>query len=65
LSRTARGDRAARERNYSPAYKEHGMASGNDMKAHAATYEGFLALAKWGSIAVALVAAFVIYMITR
>lgn len=41
------------------------MASGNDMKAHNATYEGFLGLAKWGSIAVALVAAFVVFMITR
>ena len=39
------------------------MASGNDMKAHEATYHGFIGLAKWGSIAVALVVMFTIYMI--
>ncbi|MFO1254207.1 MAG: aa3-type cytochrome c oxidase subunit IV [Sphingomonadaceae bacterium] len=41
------------------------MASGNDMKAHTATYEGFLSLAKWGIIAAALVTAFIIYMISK
>lgn len=41
------------------------MASGTDTKAHEETYSGFLALAKWGTVAVALVTAFVIFMITR
>jgi len=41
------------------------MASGNDIKAHKATYEGFLGLAKWGVVATALVAVFVIFMITK
>ena len=39
------------------------MASGNDMKAHESTYNGFLGLLKWGIVASALVTAFVIYMI--
>jgi Bacterial aa3 type cytochrome c oxidase subunit IV len=41
------------------------MASGNDMKAHQSTYEGFIGLAKGASVVVALVAAFVVYMISR
>ena len=41
------------------------MASGNDMKAHKATYEGFLGFAKWGIIATALVTVFVVFMITK
>ena len=41
------------------------MASGNNMKAHKATYEGFLGLVKWGTPAVALIAALVIFLITR
>lgn len=39
------------------------MAGGNDMKAHVATYEGFLGLAKWGTVACVLVTALVIYLI--
>lgn len=41
------------------------MADGNDLKAHEGTYTGFLGMAKWGVIAVALVAAFVIFMISK
>lgn len=41
------------------------MASGNDMKAHSSTYEGFIGLIKWGSVLTAVVTAFVIYMISR
>jgi Bacterial aa3 type cytochrome c oxidase subunit IV len=41
------------------------MASGNDMKAHESTYTGFIGLAKWGSVVVALLAAFTVYMISR
>ncbi len=39
------------------------MASGNNLKAHQSTYEGFLGLAKWGTIAVVVVVALVIYLI--
>lgn len=39
------------------------MASGNDMKAHESTYNGFLGLVKWGSILTVLVTAFVIITI--
>jgi hypothetical protein len=41
------------------------MASGNDMKAHESTYTGFIGLAKWGSVIVALVTIFTVYMISR
>ena len=41
------------------------MASGNDMKAHQATYAGFINLVKFGTPAVALIAALVIFLITR
>ena len=41
------------------------MADGNDLKAHEGTYTGFLGMAKWSVIAVALVAAFVIFMISK
>lgn len=39
------------------------MASGNDMRAARDTYEGFTVLVKWGTIATALVAAFVVFLI--
>ncbi|MFN7159898.1 MAG: aa3-type cytochrome c oxidase subunit IV [Erythrobacter cryptus] len=39
------------------------MASGNDMKMARATYEGFIGLVKWGSVAVAIVTAIVIGLI--
>ena len=41
------------------------MASGNDQKAHESTYIGFIGLVKWGIIGTALVAVFVIFMITK
>ena len=41
------------------------MASGNDQKAHESTYTGFIGMVKWGIMATALVAAFVIFMITK
>jgi len=42
------------------------MASGNNnMKAHKATYEGFLGLLKYGTPAVALIVALVIFLMTR
>ena len=41
------------------------MASGNDEKAHESTYSGFIGMVKWGVIATALVAVFVIFMITK
>lgn len=40
------------------------MASGNNIKAHQATYEGFLGLAKWGTIATVVVVALVIHLIS-
>lgn len=39
------------------------MASGNDMKAANETYEGFIGMVKWGSIAVALVVILVVGLI--
>ena len=41
------------------------MADGNDIKAHEGTYTGFIGMAKWGVIASALIAAFVIFMISK
>ena len=41
------------------------MASGTDQKAHESTYSGFIGMVKWGVIATALVAVFVIFMITK
>lgn len=41
------------------------MAGGNDLKAHESTYSGFIGLVKFGIIGTALVAAFVIFMITK
>jgi hypothetical protein len=39
------------------------MASGNDIKAASATYEGFIGLVKWGGAVVAIVTAFVVWLI--
>ena len=39
------------------------MASGNDIKAHRATYEGFIGMTKWGTIVLALVTALVVFLI--
>ena len=41
------------------------MASGNDTKAHESTYTGFIGLVKFTVVAVGLIAAFVIFMITK
>ncbi|WP_374529551.1 aa3-type cytochrome c oxidase subunit IV [Novosphingobium sp.] len=40
------------------------MAGGNNMKAHTATYEGFIGMLKWGTLATVLVTALVIYLIS-
>ena len=39
------------------------MASAQDMKAANATYESFISTVKWASPLIALIAAFVIYLI--
>lgn len=39
------------------------MATGNDMKAHEATYSGFISLFKVGTVATALVVALVVYLL--
>ncbi len=41
------------------------MASDGNMKAHEATYDKVTAMMKWGSVAVAIVAALVIWLIAR
>ena len=41
------------------------MSSGNDMKAHDSTYGSFTGLVKWTAVAVVLIAAFVIFLISR
>lgn len=40
------------------------MSSGNDMKSANESYDGFTTLVKWGTICVAIVAAFVIFIIS-
>lgn len=37
--------------------------SGMDMKAHAGTYDGFIAMMKYGTVATAIVAAIVVALI--
>ena len=39
------------------------MASGNDMKAAEQTYDGFIAMVKWGSVIVAIATVVVIALI--
>jgi hypothetical protein len=41
------------------------MASSNDIKSSQQTYTSFISAAKWGSVAVALIAAMVVYLISR
>jgi hypothetical protein len=41
------------------------MASGNDMKFHNATYDGFLTLLKWSAPFIVVIAASVIFLISR
>ena len=40
-----------------------GMASGNDMKAHAGTYDGFIGMLKWSLPLIVLIAAVVVLII--
>jgi hypothetical protein len=40
------------------------MASGNDMKAAESAYGGFIAMLKWGSVAVAIITIIVIALIS-
>ena len=39
------------------------MASGNDMNAHQSTYSGFMGLVKWAIPVIAVLVAFVIYLL--
>lgn len=39
------------------------MASGNDMKAHGATYEAFIGMLKWSVPLIAVIAAVVVVLI--
>jgi hypothetical protein len=41
------------------------MASGNDMKFHNATYDGFLTLLKWSTPFIIVIAAVVIFLISK
>ncbi|HET9628294.1 MAG TPA: aa3-type cytochrome c oxidase subunit IV [Novosphingobium sp.] len=41
------------------------MASSHDIKSSQQTYSGFLTMAKWGTVACLLVAAVVVFLITR
>ena len=41
------------------------MASGNNMKAHKATYDGFISMVKYSTPVVVLIAALVIYLLTH
>lgn len=40
------------------------MATSNDMKSHTSTYTGFLGLVKWTIVAVALITALVVFLIS-
>ncbi|MFM5885126.1 MAG: aa3-type cytochrome c oxidase subunit IV [Novosphingobium sp.] len=40
------------------------MATGNDMKAHASTYVGFIGMVKWGVVITALITALVVFLIS-
>ena len=39
------------------------MASGNDMKAHASTYDAFIGMLKWTLPLIAVIAAIVVFII--
>lgn len=41
------------------------MASANDMKAANATYASFISAVKWSTPAIAAIAAFVVFLISR
>ncbi len=40
------------------------MATGNDMQAHGATYEGFIGLLKWAIPVIAVIATLVVVLIS-
>ena len=40
-----------------------GMASGNDMKAHASTYDSFIGMLKWSLPLIAVISAVVVFII--
>jgi hypothetical protein len=65
LSTRGSNDRECAEPLFSQTNREFGMASGNDMKAHNSTYEGFIGLVKWGIIATTVITVFVVFMITK
>jgi hypothetical protein len=65
LSGRESNDRECAEPLFSQTNREIDMASGNDMKAHNATFEGFIGLVKWGIIATTVITVFVIFMITK
>ena len=41
------------------------MADDGNIRAHEQTYTGFLSLLKWGTIGVAIIAAFVVFLISK
>ncbi len=41
------------------------MAGNGDMKAHVGTYNSVIGMLKWGAVACAVIAAAVIYLISR
>ena len=41
------------------------MAENGDIRAHENTYHGFLALLKWGTLGVAIITAFVVFLIAK
>jgi hypothetical protein len=41
------------------------MAAHNDMKSAEKTYTGFISMFKWGAIAAAFIAAFVVFLLAR
>ncbi len=40
------------------------MATGNDMKAHEGTYDGFIGLLKWAVPAIAIIALLIVFAIS-
>ena len=59
------GGAAARccSRNAHQYWGMESMASGNDMKSDNESYDGFIGLVKWGTVSVAIIAAFVVFVI--
>jgi hypothetical protein len=48
-----------------PQPGEHGMAGEGDIRVQETTYRKFMAVFKWGAVACFIVAALVVYAITR